>query len=89
MTPSALAHAVGVTEGAIRQMETGHTKSASFIVGLEIAEVLGVDPWLLAAGSPRRKPAARSQATPSLEARVARLEEKFKAAEITTAARRR
>jgi transcriptional regulator with XRE-family HTH domain len=57
LTPSALAHAVGVTEGAIRQMESGQTKSA-----------LGVTAWFLATGrdapsgtespSPDRSPAA-------------------------------
>jgi transcriptional regulator with XRE-family HTH domain len=50
ISPSALAHAVGVTEGAIRQMESGQTKSASFIVGLKLANALGVTPWFLATG---------------------------------------
>ena len=50
MTPSSLAHAVGVTEGAIRQMESGQTKSASFLVGLKLSHVLGVSPWFLATG---------------------------------------
>jgi transcriptional regulator with XRE-family HTH domain len=50
LTPSALAHAVGVTEGAIRQMESGQTKSASFLVGLKLANVLGVSPYFLATG---------------------------------------
>ena len=50
MTPSSLAHAVGVTEGAIRQMESGQTKSASFVIGLRIADALGVTPWFLATG---------------------------------------
>ena len=50
MTLSALAHAVGVTEGAIRQMESGQTKSASFAVGLRLARVLGVTPVFLATG---------------------------------------
>jgi transcriptional regulator with XRE-family HTH domain len=68
LTPSALAHAVGVTEGAIRQMESGQTKSASFLVGLKLAHVLGVTAWFLATGrdapsgtespSPDRSPAA-------------------------------
>jgi len=53
MTPSALAHAIGITEGAIRQMETGQTKSASFIVGLKIGTVLGVSAWYLATGEER------------------------------------
>ncbi|HEY0395630.1 MAG TPA: helix-turn-helix transcriptional regulator [Candidatus Elarobacter sp.] len=50
LTPSGLAHAVGVTEGAIRQMESGQTKSASFLVGLKLAHVLGVTAWFLATG---------------------------------------
>lgn len=49
-TPSALAHAVGITEGAIRQMESGQTKNASFLVGLKLSHVLGVSPWFLATG---------------------------------------
>ncbi|HEY4439950.1 MAG TPA: helix-turn-helix domain-containing protein [Candidatus Elarobacter sp.] len=51
LTPSALAHAVGVTEGAIRQMESGQTKNASFLVGLRLARHLGVSPWYLATGA--------------------------------------
>lgn len=83
MTPSALAHAVGVTEGAIRQMETGHTKSASFVVGLELAEVLAVEPWLLATGGERRKGGEewRQSKAPDLEARVTKLEERLAAME--------
>jgi transcriptional regulator with XRE-family HTH domain len=50
LTPSSLAHAVGVTEGAIRQMESGQTKSASFLVGLKLATLFGVTPWYLATG---------------------------------------
>lgn len=50
MTPSALAHAVGVTEGAIRQMESGQTKSASLLVGIKLAGVLGVTVTYLATG---------------------------------------
>lgn len=50
LTPSALAHEVGVTEGAIRQMESGQTKNASLVVGLRLADVLGVDVRYLALG---------------------------------------
>jgi transcriptional regulator with XRE-family HTH domain len=56
MTPSALAHAVGVTEGAIRQMESGQTKSASFVVGLKLARVFEVTPWYLATGEDAEAP---------------------------------
>lgn len=49
-TPSSLAHAVNVTEGAIRQMESGQTKSPSFPVGILLAHELGVTPEYLAFG---------------------------------------
>ena len=45
-----LANRVGVTEGAIRQMESGQTKIASFVIGLRLAKELGTDPWYLANG---------------------------------------
>jgi transcriptional regulator with XRE-family HTH domain len=45
-----LASRVGVTESAIRQMENGQTKIASFVVGLRIAKELGIAAWYLAHG---------------------------------------
>ena len=45
-----LAHRIGVTEGAIRQMESGQTKMASFVIGLRLAKELGTGPWYLATG---------------------------------------
>jgi transcriptional regulator with XRE-family HTH domain len=45
-----LAYGVGVTEGAIRQMESGQTKIASFVVGLRLARALGTTAWYLANG---------------------------------------
>ena len=50
MTPTTLGTMVGVTEGAIRQMESGQTTAASLHVGVRIAEVLGVTPAYLAFG---------------------------------------
>jgi transcriptional regulator with XRE-family HTH domain len=47
-----LAHRVGVTEGAIRQMESGQTKMASFVIGLRLAKELGTGAWYLANGIP-------------------------------------
>ena len=49
-TTAALAQQVGVSEGAIRQMETGNVKSPSFAVGLRIATTLRVDLYDLAFG---------------------------------------
>jgi transcriptional regulator with XRE-family HTH domain len=45
-----LARTVGVTESAIRQLESGTSKSASFAVGLKIADFLEVDAHILAFG---------------------------------------
>jgi transcriptional regulator with XRE-family HTH domain len=78
-TPSSLAHAVNVTEGAIRQMESGQTKSPSFAVGLLLARELGVDPAYLAfgdAGMPGsgRSAAVQPKPTAALERRVEALE---------------
>lgn len=50
LSTSDLAFRVGVTEGAIRQLESGRTKSPSFSIGLKLAEALDVDPWLLSVG---------------------------------------
>ncbi|MBV8643320.1 MAG: helix-turn-helix transcriptional regulator [Candidatus Eremiobacteraeota bacterium] len=45
-----LAQRVGVTEGAVRQMESGQTKIASFVIGLRLAKELRTDAWYLANG---------------------------------------
>ncbi len=50
VTIAALALEVGVSESAIRQLETGNVKSPSFAVGLRLAHHLGVDPYYLAFG---------------------------------------
>ena len=47
---AALAVEIGISEGAIRQMETGNVKSPSLLVGLRLAHRLGVDPYELALG---------------------------------------
>jgi len=46
----ALATAVGKSDGAIRQMESGQTKMASFAVGLRLSRELHVSPWYLCFG---------------------------------------
>lgn len=80
LSASGLARTVGVTDGAIRQMESGQTKSASFAVGLAIAAALGIDPWLLAFGASRADARDEPEA-PNLAARVARLEDRMKIVE--------
>jgi transcriptional regulator with XRE-family HTH domain len=52
------AYLCGVTEGAIRQIESGQTKSASLHVGIRLAALLHVEPRYLAFGEgtePTRK----------------------------------
>ena len=50
ITITTLALEVGVSESAIRQLESGNVKSPSFAVGLRLAHHLGVDPYYLAFG---------------------------------------
>lgn len=47
---SALALEIGVSEGAIRQLESGSAKGTTFSIGLRLAHRLGVDPFYLALG---------------------------------------
>jgi len=85
LTPSVLAHEVGVTEGAIRQMESGQTKNASLVVGLRLAEVLGVDVRYLALGEDADgRPATKNRKSvaervTAVERRVATLEKRVRA----------
>jgi predicted nucleotidyltransferase len=50
LTASQLASVAGVTEDAIRKIESGSSKQPSFATGLEIARALGVSPLVLAYG---------------------------------------
>jgi transcriptional regulator with XRE-family HTH domain len=77
MSTSDLAFRVGLTEGAIRQLESGRTKSPSFSIGLKLSAVLDVDPWELSVGP--QQPGARAGG--SLKDRVARLEARMDAVE--------
>ena len=74
MSTSDLAFRVGVTEGAIRQLESGRTKSPSFAIGLKIARVLDVDPWGFCMGE---EDAPGKPQAGSLKERVARLESRL------------
>ncbi len=49
-----LARRVGLTEAAIRQLESGRTSDARLADGVRIAAVLGVDPCYLAFGDDTR-----------------------------------
>lgn len=50
LTIADLASSVGVSQGAIRQLEAGTTKSPGLMLGLRIADCLSADPWYLALG---------------------------------------
>ena len=76
-----LANRVGVTEGAIRQMESGQTKMASFVIGLRLAKELGTDPWFLANGVADDE-AAKTGAD-GLALRVAALEQRLSSIDET------
>jgi transcriptional regulator with XRE-family HTH domain len=75
---SQLAYRVGVTEGAIRQMESGQTKIASFVIGLRLAKELGTTAWYLAHGDAdgRNGSDRDCDATDPLTQRVAALEQR-------------
>ena len=78
LTCSGLANRVGITEGAIRQMESGQTKIASFLIGLRIAKELGTDPWFLATGESDEAAAeARLLGSDQLALRVRALERRL------------
>ncbi len=50
MRKTVLGRRVGLTQAAIRQLESGRTSDARLAVGVRIAAVLGVDPRYLAFG---------------------------------------
>ncbi len=74
-TIAELAAEVGVSEGAIRQMETGNVKSPSFVVGLRLAHYLGVDPYYLASG----EGSTLGERLVLVERRLAKLEQRIAA----------
>ena len=89
LTCSTLALYAGVTEGAIRQMESGQTKHASLLTGVRIAEALGVTPAYLAfgesdgtddpavAGKPLVVPVDTTRRWDEVERRLARVERRL------------
>src|SRR5579863_2764811 len=50
LTADALARSVGITENAIRKIESGESKEPRFSTGLRMAAVLGVSPLQLTGG---------------------------------------
>jgi len=73
MTPSALAFAIGVTEGSIRHLESGQTKQTSFETGVKLAHALGVTASYLATGreNPLEKESLATDQALALEERLA------------------
>jgi transcriptional regulator with XRE-family HTH domain len=72
LTISGLALEIGVSEGAIRQIESGSVKSTSFSIGLKLAHRLGVDPFYLALGEGSNL----NERMTVLERRIAKLEQR-------------
>jgi transcriptional regulator with XRE-family HTH domain len=70
-----LAAAVGVSPGAIRQLESGQIKNPSFALGLRLANRLNVDPQYLALG----EGFSLTERLESIEQRVAVLERQVEA----------
>jgi transcriptional regulator with XRE-family HTH domain len=86
LTMTALAHAVGVSEAAIRQIEAGPTKLPGALTTLGLAEALSVTPRYLLTGHDRpaagRPPAGDwTEAVEGLIARLAALEARVSALE--------
>jgi transcriptional regulator with XRE-family HTH domain len=73
VTLASLADTCRVSEGAIRQIETGAVERPSLLLGLRIANALGVEPYWLGTG----------EATP-LDVRVVELEARVSALEKST-----
>lgn len=77
MTVVDLAERVNAAEGSIRQLENGAVKSPGFLLGIKLADALGVDPRALALGeatSTADQLADHDQRLRALEQRLAALE---------------
>jgi transcriptional regulator with XRE-family HTH domain len=74
-----LASAVGVSPGAIRQLESGQIKNPAFSLGLRIADRLNVDPHYLALG----EGFSVTERLENLENRVMKLERNAQPARTT------
>lgn len=68
-SPAQLAAKVGVSENAIRKVESGLSKQPSFTIGILLADALGVTPHELAGLPDSTLPAAPGSHPLSLEAR--------------------
>lgn len=62
MSDAEVAVVMGVTEGAVRKIRRGDTKSFDLDRALKLCERLGVDPWYLAYGRSRKESGSASKA---------------------------
>jgi len=67
-----LASAVGASQGALRQLESGNIKTPSFLLGVRLAIQLNVDPHYLALG----EGSSMTERFEVLERRLTKLEQK-------------
>ncbi len=72
-----LASAAGVTEGAVRQLESGRIKTPGFDIGVLLADTLGVDARYLAFGEDRRACGPMARRVANVERRVTLIEERL------------
>lgn len=62
MSDTEVAVIMGVTEGAVRKIRRGDTKSFDLERALRLCDRLGIDPWYLAYGRARRTPQVKAKA---------------------------
>ncbi|MDQ2679466.1 MAG: XRE family transcriptional regulator [Candidatus Eremiobacteraeota bacterium] len=71
LTAAGLAAKSGVSENAIRKIESGNSKQPSFVTGVRIADALGLSPRILAFGE-----AARREEIPELASLLRKMRER-------------
>ena len=71
-----LAPAVGLSQATLRQLETGHIKNPTLMVGLRLADKLNVDPYYLAFG----EGSSLSERFDLMERRIKALEQRLQEA---------
>lgn len=77
MAATTLASAAGVTEGAVRQLESGRIKTPGFDTGILLADTLGVDARYLAFGVDRQPRGPVERRVANVERRVTLIEERL------------
>jgi transcriptional regulator with XRE-family HTH domain len=77
LTADQLSASAGCTSGTIYLIESGRTKFPSFVIGLRLADALGVDPYWFALGDH----ATLTERMDIFDRRLARLERRIEESE--------